>query len=279
MVSRRITHLISLDPYVTRVAGSEERRAMSQDAGGRNPVGASREPLPRAAYRELDDRSLIDAMRRSDERAIDEFLVRHQRLLYDRVGRWRMRLDDVEDCISDVLEDVAVLIVTGRIRPTRSRAAYVVKVFRVTLARRSAADDSHRRLQYEAADEMGGIGQRAVASTVSESTVRASHGMDWEPLPVPTAITRLATMLDDSLSEEERRVLTWLSNFVAQRDISDWLGVTYEAGTQRIWRLRERLRATARRYADRRMKPPVTSRSAPATRRQSRTEDTLDEGA
>jgi hypothetical protein len=40
---------------------------MSQDAGGREPVGATREPLPRAAYRELDDRSLIDAMRRSDE--------------------------------------------------------------------------------------------------------------------------------------------------------------------------------------------------------------------
>jgi hypothetical protein len=266
---------------------------MVQEEGGRDQSDGRRQSMTRAAYRELDDRGLIDAMRRSDEHAIDEFLVRHQRLLYDRVGRWGVRLLDVEDCITDVLEDVAVLIVNGRIRPTRSLAAYVVKVFRVTVARRAIADDQHRRAESDAADDTGGLGERAIASTVSEGTLRASRGLDWQPLPIPGAIARLATMLDESVTDEERRVLSWLSNFVAQRDISEWLGLSYAAGTQRIWRLRERLRVTAKCYADRfdsdeqvelthffrRMEHSGEPRPARGTRRGASTEETLDEGA
>lgn len=265
---------------------------MSPGSGPGDPVANVR-PIPRAAYRDLDDRSLIDAMRRGDEHAIDEFIVRHQRLLYDRVRQWRVALGDVEDCITDVLEDVAVLIVNGRIRPTRSLAAYVVKVFRVKLAQRAKADGRQRQAEYDATEEAGGLGERAIASAVSEATLRASRGIEWEPLPIPGAIARLAAMLDEAVSEEERRILTWLSNFVAQRDICDWMGVTYAAGTQRIWRLRERLRATARQYVDRfddveqielqhffrRMEQPGEPHPARGTRRGPGTKGAFDEGA
>lgn len=188
-------------------------------------------------------------MHRADEDAIDEFIVRHQRLLHDRVRQWRVTLADVEDCISDVIEDIAVLIVNGRIRPTRSLAGYVVKAFRVQLARRSKVDGDRRQAEYEAAEEADGVGERAIAATVSEGTLRASRGVEWEPLSLPPAILRLATMLDEGISDEERRILTWLSNLVPQRDICEWLGTSYAAGTQRIWRLRERLRSAAKQHA------------------------------
>lgn len=204
--------------------------------------------LPRVAYRELDDTALMEAMRRQDERAIDEFLIRHQRLLSDRARQWRAALADVEDCITDVLEDIAVLIVNGRIRPTRSIAAYVVKSFRVQLALRSKREGDRLRLECDAVAEAAGLGERAVAATVSEGTMRASRGVEWQPSSIPRAISRLASMLDEGMSEEERRILGWLSNAVSQREICQWLGITYSPGTQRIWRLRERLRATAREH-------------------------------
>lgn len=206
--------------------------------------------LPRSAYRDLDDAGLIDAMRREDEYAIDEFLIRHQRLLYDRVRRWRVALRDVEDCVSDVIEDVAVQIVNGRIRPTRSLAAYVVKCLRTRLTAQAKLERKRRDAEASAAEEGSAISERPIKAMVSEASLQASYGVDWEPLPVPKAVERIASMLDEGLSDEERRILGWLSNFVAQRDISEWLGMSYTAGTQRIWRLRDRLRRAAREHAE-----------------------------
>ena len=261
--------------------------------GGGGGASTRHRQLPRAAYRNLDDAALIDAMRRTDERAIDEFLVRHQRVLHDRVRQWRVALADVEDAISDVLEDVAVLIVNGRIRPSRSLAAYVTKALRVKLAERAKLESQRREFEYAAAVDTGGTGERAVAAAVSESTLRASRGVEWEPLPIPAVISRLATMLDRAMTEEERQILTWLSNFVAQRDICEWLGATYAAGTQRIWRLRERLRATAKQNADRfdaserialdgffrRMHQSGQPRPVSGMRRERGTQEAFDEGA
>lgn len=205
--------------------------------------------LPREAYRSLDDRLLVTAMQRGDERAIDEFIVRYQRVLSDRIRQWRVALATVEDAMSDVLEDIAVLIVNGRIAPTRSLGAYVIKAFRARLALHSKIDGQRKHLttQDGAADPL--MADSPLAASVSQASMRASRGADWEPESGTLALHRLSTMLDEGLSEEERRILAWLSNYVSQRDICAWLGVSYAAGTQRIWRLRERLRVAARRHA------------------------------
>jgi hypothetical protein len=203
--------------------------------------GGKRIRFPRSAYRTLDDHLLVSAMQQGDERAIDEFIIRYQRVLADRVRQWRVALLAVEDTMSDVLEDIAVLIVNRRIAPTRSLGAYVVKAFRARLALQSKTE---KQREYEPTD--GGSG---LAASISQATLRASQGADWEPDACRHALRRLSTMLDEGISEEERRILAWLSNYVSQRDICSWLGVSYAAGTQRIWRLRERLRTAAKRHA------------------------------
>lgn len=222
---------------------------MADGRTGRSDEGTFRLPAPRAAYRALDDASLIEAMQRGDERAIAEFIVRYQRLLADRVRQWRDSPEAVEDAMSDVLEDVAVLIVNRRIAPTRSLGAYVLKAFRVRLSLRSRSDMERRARSVDAAEERAGVGEAAVATSVSEQTMRASRGPEWDPPAATPALARLARMLEEGLSDDERRILAWLSNYVSQRDICTWLGISYAAGTQRIWRLRERLRGAARRYA------------------------------
>ena len=198
--------------------------------------------FPRSAYRTLDDHLLVTAMQHGDERAIDEFIIRYQRVLADRVRQWRVTLLTVEDTMSDVLEDIAVLIVNRRIAPTRSLGAYVVKAFRARLALQAK---NEKQRAYDAAD-----GGSDFAASISQATLRASQGADWEPDACSQALRRLSTMLDEGVSEEERRILAWLSNYVSQRDICTWLGVSYAAGTQRIWRLRERLRNAAKRHAN-----------------------------
>ena len=210
------------------------------DAGG--PM------LRRGAYRDLKDEALMDAMRRRDERAIEEFIVRHQRLLGDRARRWRVAHCDVEACLGDVIEDIAVSIVNDRIRPARSLAAYVAKSFRSRLVQMAKAN-RRATLGFEYASARDAAGERTVPSVVSENTLHASQGADWQPVPTTPAVARLAELLDKGLNDQERRILDWLSHHVPQRDICAWLGVSYAAGTQRIWRLRARLRAAARSHA------------------------------
>lgn len=63
------------------------------------------------------------------------------------------------------------------------------------------------------------------------------------------AIERLVAALEEGITDEEQLILGWLSNHVPQRVIATWLNVSYAAATQRIWRLRERLRETLIRYS------------------------------
>jgi DNA-directed RNA polymerase specialized sigma24 family protein len=215
------------------------------DQRARGSPGAAR-----ASYRELDDAALVEVMRASDERAIEEYLTRFHRVVRERARASGLFAPNLDDEVSDLLEDVAVLIVNGRVRPTRSIAAYLMTALRRRLTRASIADADRTGAEERAAIGLPGNGERAVPSVVSESTWRATYGPDWVPLPVPRVVERLASMIEEGLSKEERFILQALSNFVAQRDICQWLGVSYAAGTQRIWRLRERLRQTAMAYAD-----------------------------
>jgi hypothetical protein len=222
---------------------------MSESRAKRSEEGTGPVALPRSAYRAFDDAALIAAMQRRDEHAIDEFIVRFQRLLGDRLRQWRVSLAGADDTLSDVVEDIAVLIVNRRIAPTKSLAAYVVKAFRARLALSSKSDAGRVETVNAVAEPAVGATESAVVASVSQESIRASRGADWEPSPPAAALTRLSTRLASEVTAEERQILVWLSNYVPQREICNWLGTSYAAGTQRIWRLRERLRVAARQYA------------------------------
>jgi DNA-directed RNA polymerase specialized sigma24 family protein len=205
--------------------------------------------LPKLNYSELGDAALIDAMRASDRRAIDEFIIRYQRLLFDRARNAGILRGDCEDHIIEVVEEVAILIVTHRVRPTKALGAYVVKCFFNRLA--DVVDDAkrRRRIVQENTEDAPARGERAVMGLVSEDAIRSSHGPDWECVPLSEPLRRLASMIEEGLSAEDEQLLAWQSRFVPLRQIASWLGISYAAAAQRSWRLRERLRATATQYA------------------------------
>ncbi len=204
---------------------------------------------PRLTYAELDDNALIDAMRAEDERALDEFIVRHQRLLFERARLAGFARRECEDYVIEVVEEIAMQIVAQRIRPTKTLAAYVVKCFFNRLADIGEQTKRRTRMIHERTEDAPARGERAVVSLVSEDAIRSSQGPDWESTPVSKALQRLAQKIEQGLSAEEEQMLAWQSCRIPLRQIAAWLGLTYDGAAQRSWRLRERLRRTATQFA------------------------------
>jgi hypothetical protein len=204
---------------------------------------------PRLNYAELGDSPLVEAMRAKDPRAIEEFILRHERLVSERARLAGLRHRDAADCVRDVVRDVAMRIVARRIRPTRAVGAYVAKCFFNRLADIAAEEKRQSRFVSENSEDAPGSGERAMMSLVSEGSIRDSQGPAWECLPLAEPLQRLAEMIEEGLSRDEEQLLGWHSRYVPLRQIAEWLGISYAAAAKRSWRLRETLRELARRYA------------------------------
>ncbi len=232
----------------------DETERRSRDRARREEPREARRATARTSvaseYASLDDATLVNRMRREDARAFTEFVVRFQGLLFDRAHRMGLRREDVEDVVIEVLAHAAQRLVSGRATVPRSVPAYLVTSFRnryLTHVR----ERTHRREFVEGvAADANGASEPVVTELCSEDALRASAGPDWPGLSLPPALERLASALDEGLTEDERTMLAWLSHFVPQRQIGDWLGLSYAAVTQRLWRLRERLREAALAYSN-----------------------------
>jgi hypothetical protein len=80
--------------------------------------------------------------------------------------------------------------------------------------------------------------------------LRASHGPEWEGAPLPRVLERLAGRLSESLREDERQLLVAVAENIPQREIAEWLGVSYAVARKRLERLRARLTDVAMQYAN-----------------------------
>jgi DNA-directed RNA polymerase specialized sigma24 family protein len=196
--------------------------------------------------RALSDLALIDAMRRGEELAWGEFVDRFRPLLEQFAERTGIPRHDWPACIVEVLDDVALGLVGGRLAVPGSLGAYLVRAVRNRYLRvRRAAERRERRYA------LAGEGSEVVASLCSESTVRASCGPVDDSADVPAVLGRLAASLRKELSEDELLLLTWRSAAVPYRQIAEWLGVTYDAAAKRVARLSRRARALAQLHAER----------------------------
>lgn len=189
---------------------------------------------PKAGYAGLEDAALVDAMRAGDERAIDEFIVRHERVLVQRAREAGLLRRDCDEVISDVVLKVGWLIVGRRIRPTRGLEAYVVRCFFNRLGKDAEQRKRQRRLN-----------ESAVLEVMSEYSLRSSRGPGSEVVPLSAPLQRLASMIEEGLTAEEEQLLAWHSQYVPLREVASWLGISYANAAQRSWRLRQRLRAVA----------------------------------
>ena len=88
------------------------------------------------------------------------------------------------------------------------------------------------------------------AAGCSEELLRASRGPDWESTPLPRAIERLSGRLSEALRPDERQLLVAVAENIPQREIAEWLGVSYVVARKRLERLRARLTEVAMHYAN-----------------------------
>ena len=203
---------------------------------------------PKVNYRELSEAVLIDLMRAGHGRAIDEFMVRYQRLLFERAKTAGLHRRDCAEAVVDVVEDITMLVVSRRLRPTRELGGYMVRCFFNRLADDAVERSERRRFVRENSQEAPGEDDAAVLDVVSEHTIRSSQGPDWEYIPLSAPLGKLASLIEEGLTGEEEQLLGWHSKYVPLRQIAEWLGVSYAAAAQRSWRLRQRLRDTALQY-------------------------------
>jgi len=56
-------------------------------------------------------------------------------------------------------------------------------------------------------------------------------------------------MVEEGLSREEELLLSWVSRWVPQSDIAQWLGISHGAARNRVMRLRARLKEVALQHA------------------------------
>ena len=201
--------------------------------------------------RRWTDAALVTAMRRNEPGAFRELFERFAPLIAALARIHRHPATDVDERVTEFLDDAAMRLCLPTTPLPRSLAAYLATSFRKRSL--NAARDLQRRMRLRdgCSLEAGGLAERVVPSAVSESAVRASYGPGLEIPPLAQAIERLAAELERGLSADERRVLGWLGQRVPQREIAAWLGITHGALRVRVTRLRARLRDAAFRYADR----------------------------
>jgi hypothetical protein len=224
------------------------------DSKDESEAGGDERPSTRAArgvegrrVRALSDEQLVQAMRDGDELAWGEFDDRFRPLLEDFARRTGIPQWDWSSCVTEVLDDEALKFASRRTPLPTSLGAYLVRaVHNRRLKLKRAAS---RRDQYyaAAADHAAGVAERVVVALCSESAIRASAGPELAAPPrLSSGLARLARVLQAELSEEELLLLTWRSAGVPLRQISAWLGVSYDAAAKRTMRLCRRLRAVAR---------------------------------
>ena len=226
----------------------------TSDADGR----ASRETKEwtssmREASGAVKDYDIIVAMRRGEAVAFERYIERFHRILLDYARRAGVAPSERDELVSELLDDVAIQLVSrGGPLPQNPRM-YLLRALRHKLLNRKRGSERRRRLVSEAARASYGDHDPAAgesAAGCSEEMLRASHGPEWEGAPLPRVLERLAGRLSEALRDDERVLLVAVAENIPQREIAEWLGVSYVVARKRLERLRARLTDVAMQYAN-----------------------------
>jgi RNA polymerase sigma factor (sigma-70 family) len=222
---------------------------------GPGKTGGMDERLPVAPRADATtDAELVSAMRRGEPGAFTRFVERHHRILLDYARRAGLAEDECDDFVGELLEDVALHFITRAAALPENTRLYLLSSFRHKLLNSKRARMRRSRVVREAASDAYADCDFAdatdAAAGCSESSLRASHGPAWERAPMPPALERLAARLSDGLTADERQLLVAVAENVPQREIAEWLGVSYAVARKRLERLRARLTEVAMRYTN-----------------------------
>jgi DNA-directed RNA polymerase specialized sigma24 family protein len=194
------------------------------------------------------EQDLVAGMRRDEPEAYGEFFRCFRPLLLAEARRLRIQPALCREMVDECLDDVAMRLRRYTTAVPRSLVPYLVRALR--LHRFALRRRERRRLDGERDGETSGDDPSApLISSLSQAALRASAGPEGDRTPASTALERLASMVEEGLSSEEELILSWVSRWVPQSDIADWLGITHGAARNRVMRLRARLKDVALQHA------------------------------
>jgi DNA-directed RNA polymerase specialized sigma24 family protein len=194
------------------------------------------------------EQDLVAGMRRDEPEAYREFFQCFRPLLIAEARRLRVQPALCREMADECLDDVAMRLRRYTTPIPRSLTPYLIRALRIH--RPALRRDERRRADGERDGETSDNDPEApLVSALSQDALRASTGPDGECAPASTALERLASMVEEGLSREEELLLSWVSRWVPQSDIADWLGISHGAARNRVMRLRARLKEVALHHA------------------------------
>lgn len=200
------------------------------------------------------DVEIVAALRRGEADAYRVFVERFHRILLDYARRAGLAPLERDEFVSELLDDVALHVMTRTGPLPDNPRMYLLSAFRHKLLNAKRARVRRGRVVSEATRDAYADVDFAhaadVAAGCSESSMRSSRGPGWERAPMPPALERLAAKLSEALTADERQLLVGVAENIPQREIAEWLGVSYSVVRKRLERLRARLTEVAMRYTN-----------------------------
>ena len=232
-----------------------------------------RSPAPedeRRRVRALADADLLAAMRDGDSWAWGEFGTRFEPVLLMYARRLGVPSEVRRERVLDLLADEGMRLAAGRGAVPAQLVAYLARALRHRYLneKRSAA---RRAAAYAAAMTASGsagsrdahvpepppgqsvagrdmVSEGVVEYACSEATLRDARGPLGNAPRGSSTVDALVAYIRSHLSDDDQRILGWEERQMPHRQIADWLGLSYEAATKRIWRLKRRLQALTLEY-------------------------------
>jgi DNA-directed RNA polymerase specialized sigma24 family protein len=200
-----------------------------------------------ASGRAWTDRELVLRMRRDDPVALDEFYRRFTPELWKKARLLGVQPALRDEVVFDTLGDAALHLMRDTVIVPAKLTGYLVNALRnhIRNARRAAKRRAHAGA---VAVSLDGSREAVVREASSEAYIRASLGPAWEPPALPQALDRLARLLDEEMTADERRLVGWMQASVPYRLVGQWIGTTANAARLRAFRLRDRLIEVAWQY-------------------------------
>ncbi|HEU4723535.1 MAG TPA: hypothetical protein VFS59_19430 [Gemmatimonadaceae bacterium] len=227
--------------------GGDEARGGAREWTVERPVASSTDA---GATKDYD---IVIAMRRGEAVAFEQYVGRFHRILLDYARRAGVPPGERDELVSELLDDVAIQLMTRSAPLPQNPRMYLLSALRHKLLNRKRGSERRRRVVSEAAraayaDRDPAAGETAAGC--SEEMLRTSRGPEWEDAPLPRVLERLAARLSEALRDDERQLLVAVAENIPQREIAEWLGVSYVVARKRLERLRARLTEVAMQYAN-----------------------------
>ena len=185
-----------------------------------------------------DDATLVDGIRRKQNRALRAFFRRFHAPLVGLASRMGVPGGEREEVVTEFLDDVALWLMEAQHRTPRVLATYLGRGLRHRILNRARGDARRRQYEVATADATEGW---EFDSTHSERIGAVAERGDDSFGPLSAHLRRLSEVLEAAVTEPERELAVMMANRTGPTEIGRRLGISREAAKARMHRLRRKL--------------------------------------